>query len=167
MFPLVAVHVMYNDQEHRRTRGGLLNSAPLGCLKLLCLPQPAMSNGCSQEGRVVIQYGFSAKCTVPWLRNTGQSAEVSKCQVGFSTALFWCSFPLALRSRNAWLPPHVRKVRRDGFSVWMGSPPPPPPGPLDLRSQKPHVDALNQGSLHSPEAEGGGDLKILLCRPLY
>lgn len=121
IFPLVAVHGIYNDQERSRTRGWLLNSTSLGCLKLLCLPQPAMSDGCSQECRtlrVIIQYAFSAKCTVPWLRNTGQSAEVLKCQVGFSTALFWCSFPLALCSRNAGIPPNIRTVRR-------GSPPHP------------------------------------------
>lgn len=76
----------------------LQNSPSLGRagLKPLCLPPLGMSNGSSQGYhtlRFVIQYVFSAKSTVQRLRNAGQSAEVLKYQVGFSTALFWCSSP--------------------------------------------------------------------------
>lgn len=139
MFPLVAVHVINKDQEHSRTRGGLLNSACLGRLKLLCLPRPATSDGCSQERRtlrVVIQYAFSAKSTAPRLRNAGQSAEVSKCQVGFSTALFWWSLPppgpLLKECMNA--AKHKKSEEGGGISVWMGSPPSPPGPPVSETS---------------------------------
>lgn len=108
----------------------LLNSTSLGGgLKPLCLPQLGMSNGSSQGYhtlRFVIQYVFSAKYTVQWLRNAGQSAEVLKYQVGFSTALFWCSFPPpSLRSRNERIAP---KERSESSSIWMGC----PHGPLSL-----------------------------------